>query len=66
MVQMQRATGSLEFQAPIAASGDNVYITWWINKTGNNEVMLKESHAGGKTFSDKMNLSIQKESSSVT
>ncbi len=26
------------FLAPIAASGDNVYVTWWDNKTGNREV----------------------------
>jgi hypothetical protein len=45
-------------KAPIATSGDNnVYITWWSNKTGNDEVMFKASTDGGKTFSDKMNLS---------
>ena len=45
-------------KAPIATSGDNkVYITWWTNKTGNDEVMFKASMDGGKTFSNKMNLS---------
>jgi hypothetical protein len=44
--------------APIATSGDkNVYVTWWSNKTGNDEVMFKASTDGGKTFSSKMNLS---------
>jgi hypothetical protein len=44
--------------APIATSGDNnVYITWWSNKTGNDEVMFKASTDGGKTFGDKINLS---------
>jgi len=43
--------------APIATSGNNVYIAWWSNKTGNDEVMFKASTDGGKTFSDKMNLS---------
>jgi hypothetical protein len=44
--------------APIATSGNNnVYIAWWSNKTGNDEVMFKASADGGKTFSDKMNLS---------
>jgi hypothetical protein len=44
--------------APIAVSGDNnVYVSWWSNKTGNNEVMFKASTDGGKTFSDKVNLS---------
>ncbi len=45
-------------KAPMATSGDrNVYATWWSNKTGNDEVMFKASTDGGKTFSDKMNLS---------
>jgi hypothetical protein len=44
--------------APIATSGENnVYIAWWSNKTGNDEVMFKASTDGGKTFGDKMNLS---------
>jgi hypothetical protein len=43
--------------APIAISGDNIYIAWWANKTGNDEVMFKASTDGGKTFSDKTNLS---------
>jgi hypothetical protein len=43
--------------APIATSGDNVYITWWSNKTGNMEVMFRASTDNGATFGDKMNLS---------
>jgi hypothetical protein len=44
--------------APIATSGDNnIYIAWWNNKTGNDEVMFKASTDGGKTFGNKMNLS---------
>jgi hypothetical protein len=43
--------------APMATSGDNVYVVWWSNKTGNDEVMFKASTDSGKTFSDKMNLS---------
>ena len=43
--------------APIATSGDNVYIAWWANKTGNDEVMFRASTDGGKTFGDKVNLS---------
>ena len=35
-------------KAPIATSG--VYVTWWPNKTGNDEVMFKASTDGGKTF----------------
>jgi hypothetical protein len=44
--------------APIAVSdGNNVYVSWWSNKTGNDEVMFKASTDGGKTFSNKMDLS---------
>jgi hypothetical protein len=43
--------------APIAISGDNIYIAWWANKTGNDEVMFRASTDGGKTFGDKINLS---------
>ena len=44
-------------KAPIATSENSVYIAWWSNKTGNDEVMFKASTDGGKTFGDKMNLS---------
>ena len=44
-------------KAPIATFGDHAYVTWWSNKTGNDEVMFKASTDGGKTFSNKMNLS---------
>ena len=45
-------------KAPIATSGDNnVYISWWSNKTGNDEVMFKASTNSGKTFGNKINLS---------
>ena len=42
---------------PIAISGENVYITWWSNKTGNEEVMFRTSTDNGITFGDKINLS---------
>ena len=42
---------------PIAISGENVYITWWSNKTGNEEVMFRASTDNGITFGDKINLS---------
>ena len=43
--------------APIATSGNNAYITWWSNKTGNEEVMFRASTDNGATFGDKINLS---------
>src|SRR5215213_3953523 len=44
-------------EAPIATSDNNVYITWWTNKTGNMEVMFRASTDNGVTFGDKINLS---------
>ena len=48
----------LEFRkAPIVLSGDNIYIAWWTNKTGNYEVNFRASTDGGGSFGDKINLS---------
>jgi hypothetical protein len=44
-------------RASIAVSGDNIYLTWWDNKTGNNEVFFAGSNDGGKTFDKEINLS---------
>ena len=46
-------------KAPIAtsSSGDHAYVTWWTNKSGDWEVMFKSSDNGGKTWSNKTNLS---------
>jgi hypothetical protein len=43
--------------APIAISGDNTYIAWWTNETGNDEAMFRASTDAGQTFADKINLS---------
>src|SRR5436309_1352795 len=43
--------------APIATSGDNIYIVWRDKKTGNNnDVFFRASTDGGKAFGDKINL----------
>lgn len=44
-------------EAPIAISGDNTYIAWPTNRTGNDEIMFRASTDGGTTFADKINLS---------
>ena len=53
--------------APVAISGDNIYITWWTNKTANNndEVMFRASTDGGATFGEKINLSNTTEADST-
>jgi hypothetical protein len=48
---------TLAVRAPIAISGNNVYIAWWSNKTGNDEVMFRASTDNGVTFGNKINLS---------
>jgi uncharacterized protein (UPF0333 family) len=59
--QVEAATGADRRcpcpKAPIATSGDNIYIAWWTNKTGNDEVMFRASTDGGLTFGEKINLS---------
>ena len=54
-------------KAPVAISGNNIYVTWWTNNTakGDGEVMFRTSTDGGKTFSDKINLSNNPKSNSV-
>jgi hypothetical protein len=44
-------------KAPPTITGDNVYVAWWTNKTGNDEVMFRASTDKGQTFGDKINLS---------
>ena len=52
-------------KAPIATSGNNVYVAWWGNKTGNYEVMFKASNDNGQNFGDKINLSNSTNGTSV-
>jgi hypothetical protein len=56
--QVQAAMTGRAIGAPMATSGDNnVYVVWWTNKSGNNEVMFRASNDGGATFAKKINLS---------
>jgi len=46
------------FLAPIFTSGNNVYVSWSSNKTGESfEIMFRASADDGKTFGAKINLS---------
>src|ERR671931_655582 len=48
-------------RASMAVSGNNnIYLTWWDNKTGNNEVYFGGSNDGGKTFGSPINISNSK------
>jgi hypothetical protein len=44
-------------KAPPAITGDHVYVAWWTNKTGNDEVFFRASDSRGQNFGDKINLS---------
>jgi plastocyanin len=46
-----------EPKAPMVTSGDNLYIVWWTNKSGNWEVMFRASNDTGETIGDQINLS---------
>jgi hypothetical protein len=41
----------------VSQNGNNVYIVWWTNQSGNWEVMFRASIDGGETFDDKINVS---------
>jgi hypothetical protein len=68
-IQQQQAAESIESdssfdrtahnggRAPPAITGDNIYVAWWTNKTGNNEVLFRASTDNGQTFGEKINLS---------
>jgi hypothetical protein len=58
------AEATREPKAPMAVSGENVYLVWWTNKTGNWEVMFRASTDDGATFGDKINLSNSTETDS--
>jgi hypothetical protein len=55
-------------KAPMAASedGNNVYVVWWTNRSGNWEVMFRASNDGGQTFGDRINLSNSSDAESQT
>ncbi|MDQ3968442.1 MAG: hypothetical protein M3275_08620 [Thermoproteota archaeon] len=58
-----------EPKAPMAASeedGNNVYVVWWTNRSGNWEVMFRASTDSGSTFGDKINLSNSPDTQSQT
>jgi hypothetical protein len=57
-----------EPKAPMAASqdGNNIYVVWWTNRSGNWEVMFRASNDSGQTFGDKINLSNSSDTQSQT
>ena len=41
----------------IAASGNNVYVTWWERNATSNEPVIRVSNDNGKSYSEKIMLS---------
>ena len=58
----QLTYGTIAVQGPesrvtLAVSGDNIYIAWITNRTGNDQVMFRSSNDAGATINDKIILS---------
>lgn len=65
--QVDAVNSKRDFQGGTQTSifENDVYVAWWTNKTGNDEVMYRLSSDAGKTFTDKVNLSNTPNSDSV-
>ena len=65
--QVSAVTSKRDFQGGMQTSifENDVYVAWWTNKTGDDEVMYRLSSDAGKTFTDKVNLSNTPNSDSV-
>jgi hypothetical protein len=51
-INLSNTTGSDSQDPNIAAYGDNVYVTWHDNKTGNWDTYIRTSKDRGQTFGD--------------
>ena len=56
-MNLSNSTNSESQDAQIAASDNNVYVTWWERNATSNEPVLIVSNDGGKTFGEKIVLS---------
>jgi len=65
--QVSAVTSKRDFRGGMQTSifENDVYVAWWTNKTGDNEVMYRLSSDAGKTLTDKVNLSNTPNSDSV-
>ena len=65
--QVDAVTSKRDFQGGTQTSifENDIYVAWWTNKSGNDEVMYRLSSDAGKTFTDKVNLSNTPNSDSV-
>jgi hypothetical protein len=54
-VRLTRTPG-LSHRPSVAVSGDDVHVTWWDDRDGNNEVYYKQSTDAGVTWGDDVRL----------
>jgi hypothetical protein len=50
MISAPNNGNTVDQNTEISASGGNVYVTWWINKTGNPIPVFRASNDNGDTF----------------
>jgi hypothetical protein len=50
MISAPNKGHTVDRDTQISASGSNVYITWWTNKTGTLIPVFRASNDGGNTF----------------
>lgn len=55
-INLSNSTNGASIGADVAASGNNVYVTYWDNKTGTGEVYLRSSTDNGQTFNPEISL----------
>jgi len=58
-INLSNSKGVVSNDAEIAAAGSNVYVTWWERNQTANEPVLRTSIDNGKTFGEKIMLSIK-------
>jgi hypothetical protein len=56
-MNLSNSTNANSQDAQIAASGNNVYVSWWERNQTSNEPVLRVSNDNGKTFGEKIMLS---------
>jgi len=56
MLSVPNSGNTIDQNTEIAASGNNVYVTWWTNKTGVLMPLFRASNDGGNTFAKPINL----------
>jgi hypothetical protein len=56
MISAPSNGNTIDQNTQISASGNNVYVTWWTNKTGTLMPVFRASNDGGNTFAKAITL----------